>query len=161
MALLKSVNFNNLREGTVTLLLQDINGTMPAKWYTLNSQQKKIPVPMNYALSIFVDSVLQRMLEEQYFEIVEVDAFRKAAEEYGLVGEPDQDPVILSVAQPKKSPETILAILKGGNMQKITELFKSPEGERALEIAKTNIKAIPSGVITELEELFGVALIEG
>lgn len=161
MALLKSVNFNNLREGTVTLLLQDINGTMPAKWYTLNSQQKKIPVPINYALSIFVDSVLQRMLEEQYFEIVEIDAFKKAAEEYGLVGEPDQDPVILSAAQPKKSPETILAILKGGNTQKITELFKSPEGERALEIAKTNIKVIPSGVITELEELFGVALIEG
>jgi hypothetical protein len=29
------------------------------------------------------------------------------------------------------------------------------------EIAKTNIKVIPSGVITELEELLGVALIEG
>lgn len=46
-------------------------------------------------------------------------------------------------------------------MQKITELFKSNEGDRSLEIVKSNIKVIPNGVITELETLLGVALIEG
>jgi hypothetical protein len=160
MAIVRTINFKRLSEGSVSLYLQDVEGVLPTKWFTMTHQQPKTPVPLNYALSIFLDNVLQQMLQDNYFEIIEVEALKSAAIERGLISDDVQEPVSLEISTPKKSAETILAILKGGNETKIKELFKSADKERAFDIAKANSKILSNGTVSFIEDILGMAITE-
>lgn len=161
MAILRTINLRKLSEGGVSLFLQDVEGVLPSKWFTMNQRLPKVPVPINYALSIFLDATLQRMLEENLFEIVEAEDLKKAAVERGLIAEDNaEDPVVLEISTPKRSAEILLAILKAGNETKIKELFESADKVRAFDIAKSNAKALSTGTVSLIEEIVGMAITE-
>lgn len=165
MAIGRTVFLNKLSSGGVTVRLLDVEGILPARAFTMTDKMPRIGVPLNYALNIFIDSTLQQMIAENYFEVVDYQTLEKDAAEKGYIvleQEPAQgEELKSSVASPKAlTKEIILAIIRGGNEQKIRELFASADKHRALEIATANSKDLSSNIVDLVEKVLGMAIAE-
>ena len=151
------VFFKKLARGSVSLYMQDVDSAM-AKWFVMDAKTPRIGVPMNYALSIFTDATLERMLKNNIFEIENIKEVVAAAEERGFIAKAEEE--LKELTAPKRSKESLLAILKGGNLTKIEELFKSADKERAWELVGQNIDQLSIQVVDKIEEITGMALRE-
>ena len=153
----RTVFFKKLIDGTVSLLMEDVDTTQ-SKWFAMDEKSPRIGVPMNYALSIFTDSVLENMLKTNIFEVENLDDLIKAAEERNFIAKSEEE--IKELKTSKRSKETITAIVKGGNLQKIEELFSSVDKERAFEITVAIVDQLSIQVIDKIEKITGMAIRE-
>lgn len=151
------VFFKKLIDGSVSVFMQDVDSTM-TKWFTMDEKSPRIGVPMNYALSIFTDATLENMLKQHIFEIENINEVIASAEERGFIAKAEEE--LKDLTAPKRNKETLLAILKGGNLTKIEELFKSADKERAWELVTQHIGQLSIEVVDKIEEITGMALRE-
>ena len=151
------VFFKKLIDGSVSLFMQDVDTSME-KWFAMDEKSPRIGVPMNYALSIFTDATLESMLKQHVFEIENINEVVAAAEERGFIAKAEDE--LKELKAPKRTKETLLAIIKGGNLAKIEELFKSPDKERAWELVVQNIEQLSIQTVDKIEEITGMALRE-
>lgn len=158
MALGTTIFFNKLSEGSVSLFMQDADGILPSRWFVMDGRMPRIGVPLNYALGVFTDASLKHMLDNNYFEVENVDALVKAAQEKGFIALSEEEEK--EIQAPRRKPEVILAILKGGNADKIRELFESSDKERAFDIAIKNSKSLSVETVRLIEEILGMAILE-
>lgn len=153
----RTVFLKKLVDGGVSLYLQDVDSTQ-TKWFLMNDKSPRIGVPMNYALSIFTDAVLESMLRRNIFEVENIAELVQAAEERNFIAKAEDE--LKEIKAPKRAKETLVAILKGGNLAKIDELFKSADKERAWELAVQNVDQLSMQVVDKIEEITGMALRE-
>lgn len=158
MALGKTVFIKKLTDGGVGLFLQDVDGVLPSRWFQMDSKMPRIGVPENFALSILVDTVLQKMLARHYFEVEDMLGLIKIAEARGFVS-PSADEVKV-LTEPKMDKLLIVAILKGGKEDKLRALFASADRKRALEIVTEKVKELPIETIERIENILGMAITE-
>ena len=158
MALGKTVFFKKLVDGGVSIYLQDIEGSLPARWFSMDHKVSRIGVPLNYALSIFVDSSVESMMRKNLFEIENLDSLIKEAEELGYIAPSEEE--VKELTAPKRTKEMLLAILKGGNEKKLRELFESSDKERAVEIITASYKDFSMDTIQKIEDILGMAISE-
>lgn len=158
MALGKTVFIKKLTEGTVRLYISDVEGILPAKWFVLDAKKPRIGVPVNYALSIFSDSSLQKMLDKNYIDVENMADLIAKAEELGYLAPSEEE--VKNLTAPKRTNETLLAILKGGNKKKITELLESADDKRAVDVAKSNLNDLSLDTVSLIEEIIGLAIRE-
>lgn len=153
----RTVFFKKLIDGSVSLYMEDVD-TAQAKWFAMDEKSPRIGVPMNYALSIFTDSVLENMLKSNIFEVENIDDLIKAAEERNFIAKSEEE--MKEIKASKRSKDMIAAIIKGGNLQKIEELFNSVDKERAFEIAVSVVDQLSIQVIEKIEKITGMAIRE-
>lgn len=154
----KTIFLNKLRAGTLDLRLEDVEGILPTRWFTMDHKTPRIGVPSNYALSILIDSKNEAIMNKNYFEIENMKDLLALAQEKGYIAPSEEEVKILT--EPKRSKETLLAILKGGNHSKIKDLFESEDKVRALEIATANIKDLSLDTVSKIEAIVGMAIRE-
>lgn len=152
------VFFKKLIDGGLSLFLEDVDGAMLPKWYSMDEKIPRIGVPMNYALSIFTNATLETMLKQNMFEIENIADVIAAAEERGFIAKAEEE--LKELKTPKRTKETLVAILKGGNIKKVEELFASADKERAFELAAQNVAELSMQVVDRIEEITGMALRE-
>ena len=80
------------------------------------------------------------------------------AQEKGYVAPTEEE--IKAIVAPKRTKETLFAILKGGNDSKIKDLFESDDKARALEIAAANVKDLSLDTVAKIEAILGMAITE-
>lgn len=153
----RTVFLKKLVDGGVSLYLQDVDSTQ-AKWFLMNDKSPRIGVPMNYALSIFTDAVLEGMLKRHVFDVENIEDVIAAAEDRGFIAKAEEE--LKEIKAPKRTKETLVAILKGGNVTKVDELFKSADKERAWELAVQNVDQLSMQIVDKIEEITGMALRE-
>jgi hypothetical protein len=158
MALGKTVFFKKLVDSSVSLYVQDVEGILPARWFVMDQKMPRIGIPVNYALSLFVDSSIEAMLKANYIEIEDMAGLIKLAEEKGYISPTEEEVKVLTA--PKRTVEALFAIIKGGNTTKLEELFKSADKERALEIVTAKQTELSSDVVAKIEKILGVAISE-
>lgn len=158
MALGKPVYFKKLVEGSVSLYLQDVEGSLQNKWFVMDSKVPRIAIPANYALSIFIDRSVEAMVDANYVEVEDMAGLIKLAEDQGYISPSEEQ--VKTLTAPKRTKETIIAILKGGNETKIKELLASSDKERAVELAIANSKNFSLDAVNVLEKILGMAIIE-
>lgn len=158
MALGKTIFFKKLSEGGVSIYLQDVEGILPARWFQLDYKVPRIGVPVNYALSIFTDSNVEKLLKRKYFEVENMADLIAIAEERNYIA-PSEEQVKELVA-PSRTKELLLKIIQGGNEVKLRELFASADRNRALEIAVANSNTLTMEVVQRIEEILGMAITE-
>ena len=151
------VFFKKLIDGSVSLFMQDVDTAME-KWFAMDEKSPRIGVPMNYALSIFTDATLESMLKQHVFEIENIDEVVAAAEERGFIAKAADE--LKEIKAPRRTKETLLAIIKGGNLAKIEELLKSADKERAWELVVQNVEQLSIQTVDKIEEITGMALRE-
>lgn len=158
MALGKTVFFKKLIKGSVSLHLQDVDGILPSRWFAMDHKVPRIGVPMSYALSIFIDATIEKMMKQNYFEIENINELLAAAKEKGYVSLSEEEVQVITA--PKRTNETLVAILKGGNKSKIKELFESNDKQRAIHLATENVKLFSLEAIAVIEDVLGMAITE-
>jgi hypothetical protein len=158
MALGKTIFFKKLSEGSISLYLSDVDGVLPQKWFRLDQKMPRIGVPENYALSLFTDAVIEKMMKKNYFEIEELANLVKIAEERGIIAPSEEEKAVM--VTPKRTQAILLAILKGGNEAKIRELFDSSDRNRALELATANALDLSGNAVAVIEKVLGMAITE-
>lgn len=151
------VFFKKLIGGSVSLYMQDVDSAM-TKWFAMDEQSPRIGVPMNFALSIFTDATLEGMLKQHIFEIENIEEVIASAEERGFIAKAAVE--LEEIKTPARPKETLLAIIKGGNLKKIEELFNSTDKERAWELAVQSVGELSMQTIDKIEEITGMALRE-
>lgn len=158
MAAQKTIFFKKLIDGGVLLNLRDSDGVLPDKWFNMDHKTPRIGVPLNYALSIFQDQTLESMLKSNYFEIENLQDLIGVAEEKTVISlAPEQ---LEEMIAPKRTPELILGIIKGGNEAKMKELFESADKQRAFDLAVTHASELSMSTINKVESILGMAIIE-
>lgn len=158
MALGKTIFIKKLTDGRVSLLLQDVDGVLPSRWFYLDEKMPKVGVPTNYALSYFFDSSFELMVKKGYIEFENMAELVKMAEEREYIAPSVEEKQALVAS--KRTNETLYAIIKGGNVDKLKELFASADKERAYDIAKNKVNELTRDVIIKIEDILGVALVE-
>jgi hypothetical protein len=158
MALGKTIYFKKLTDGGVSLLLQDVEGVLPEKWFAMDQKMPRIGIPENYALSLYINSVIKKMLDKNYFEIENIADLVKIAEAKGFIAPSEEEKVVLLA--PKRSKETLTAIIRNGNEEKLRELFASADRTRSLDIATAISKTLSLEVIERIENILGMAITE-
>lgn len=158
MALGKTIYLKKLVKSNISLHLEDVEGVLNSRWFTMNGKTNRIGVPSNFALSIFVDQALQNMMNKNLFEVENMEALIALAEESGFISPSTEEKKALTA--PKRNEKMLLAIIQGGNAKKIEELFDSSDKERALELAIANAKSLPMETIEQIEKITHVAIIE-
>lgn len=158
MASGKTIFFKKLTDGSVSLLLQDVDGVLPEKWFAMDQRMPRIGVPENYALSLYINSVIKQMMDRNYFEIENLAELTQMAEDKGFIAPSEEEKAVLLT--PKRTKETLLAILKGGNEVKIRELFASADRKRTLEICTENSNTFSRDLVNQIEDILGMAITE-
>lgn len=158
MATGKTIFLKKLRGGSLSLYLNDVEGILPSRWFVMDHKIPRIGVPSNYALSIFTDSSLESIMKKNHFEVENMADLLALAQEKGYVAPTEEE--IKAIVAPKRTKETLFAILKGGNDSKIKDLFESDDKARALEIAAANVKDLSLDTVAKIEAILGMAITE-
>lgn len=153
---LKTIFIKKVINANVSLFVQDIEGILPARWFYLNQATPRVGIPLNYALSYFIDHTFKAMVDNNYIEIENIAALVKQAEDLGYIAPSPEEKA--TIVAPKVTDEIILAVLKGGNVEKMTELFRSNNKERAFAIAQKRVKELTKDSLDKIENILGVAL---
>lgn len=158
MALGRTIYLKKLVKSNISLHLEDVEGVLAARWFTMNGKTNRIGVPSNFALSIFINQSLQKMMNKNLFEVENMDQLLALAKESGFISPSEEEEKAYTA--PKRTEAMLLAIIRGGKIDKIKELFDSSDRERALELAIENAKSLPMETIEQIEKITRVAIIE-
>jgi hypothetical protein len=158
MATVKPIFCKKLIGGGVLLYLQDSEGLLPPKWFNMDEKMPRIGIPVNYAVSILNDYTIKNMLNNNMFEIENIEDLIKESESRLYIAPSEEEVQVLT--EKKRSDALLLTILRGGNKAKIQELFNSADKERALDIAIANAKSFSMDLIESIESIVGMALVE-
>lgn len=158
MAVSKTVFFKKLVDGSVRLFINDIEGVLPGRWFVMEQNMPRVGVPSTYALSLFVDNSIMSMYKANYFDIEDIAGLTKMAQEAGLISPSDEE--VKTITAPKRTKETLLAIIKGGNQAKLEELFQSADRSRAMEVVQEKKNDLSLDILSRLEKIVGVAITE-
>lgn len=158
MALGKTVFFKKLVDGALHLYLQDVDGVMAPRWFMMDHNVPRIGVPLNYALSLFIDANVEYTFKKNAFEVEGIADLVKIAEERGYIAVSEEE--VKEIVAPKRNNAMLLSILKGGDTTKIKALFASADKERALDVAMSNAKVLSRDTVALIESIVGMAITE-
>lgn len=137
--------------------LTDYSGMNPSKFFIMERPEQEIPVPLDYALSIFVEPHAKKAYEKGDFIFTRnKEQFLQEAINLGLITKESNS----VVEENSKSPAIILAVLKAGNKEKIKDLLESSNNkDKTIQIAIDNKNTLPLDVINFIEEKTQIAII--
>lgn len=136
--------------------LTDYSGMNPSKFFIMDRPEQEIPVPTNYALSIFVEPHARAAYERGDFVLTRnKDQFLRFAAEQGLTTIEHEKEVELSAM----TPALILAVLKNGTEKKIVELLQSKDKDKTVQVAIDHKEELPMSTINLIEDELQMAII--
>ncbi len=114
---------------------------------------KAIIMPISLALGVFTNNDVYRLFKKGYFTFSDTNELLQAAKEANLYFADELD----FVPADAKTNETILTRLQKGNRAAIESAIKDFGKDRVMDIAKTNLDKLTTGVKTMLEQTLQVS----
>ena len=141
------------RPGNVLFKLASFSNPALQKEFFLTERLPQVKMPLDWALSIFIDEGVYSLLEQGYFTIENYEALIQAATEEGIYfGEE------LDIENTKDFQKDILDVLKKGKRAEILKITDTYGQERVQEVAFTHLSELTMSVIKVLEDLWKIQL---
>lgn len=155
MSELKTVRIKKTTPNEVFFYISPLSNPLLKKEVYLTNRLPEQTLPVDWALSIFIDDGLYTMFKKGLFTFDKVDELVAAAIEAGVYFDEVLD------FKPAESGEVakILEVLKQGNRAAIVKAINDYGHDKVGDVAIANANTLTTGVVSMLENLLHIQLI--
>lgn len=150
----KVYTIKKTRPGSVIFSLSPLSNSSLKKEIYLTNKRPQMNIPLDWALTVFVDNGLYALFKEGYFTFNNLDDLLQEARNAGVYFGDELD------FTPAKEDSTskILNVLKAGKRPEILKVIDNYGKDLVQDVATTNLSSLSMSVVHLLEELWKIQL---
>ena len=150
----KVYTIKKTRPGSVIFSLSPLSNSSLKKEIYLTNKRPQMNIPLDWALTVFVDNGLYALFKEGYFTFNNLDDLLQEARNAGVYFGDELD----FTPAKEDSISKILNVLKAGKRPEILKAIDNYGKDLVQDVATTNLSSLSMSVVHLLEELWKIQL---